>query len=71
VSQGRVLEFDAHRGLGVIEGDDGTRLDFHCTRIGDGSRTIPVGERVRFTVAPGALGRWEAAEILPSSAARS
>ena len=60
---GRVVEFDEHRGLGVVTADDGTRYPFHCTQIADGTREIPVGAAVEFTVAPGPLGRWEAVAI--------
>jgi cold shock CspA family protein len=62
---GTVLAFDAHTGLGEIEADGGTRYPFHCTAIADGTRTIPVGQAVRFRVAAGPLGRWEAARITP------
>ncbi|MCJ7673375.1 MAG: cold shock domain-containing protein [Acidimicrobiia bacterium] len=58
--EGRVVAFDAHRGLGVVEDRDGTRYDFHCTRIADGGRSVAVGAEVRYQVVPGALGRWEA-----------
>ena len=61
--EGRVVAFDAHRGLGVVEDRDGTRYDFHCTLIADGSRTVPIGAAVRYDVVPGALGRWEAGSI--------
>ena len=57
---GRVVAFDAHRGLGTVETDDGERFGFHCVRIADDSRDIPVGVPVRFTVVPGQLGAWEA-----------
>ncbi len=60
---GRVVAFDERRGLGEIEGVDGARYPFHCTRIADGSRTVPVGVTVGFGVAPGPLGRWEAVDI--------
>lgn len=60
---GRVVSFDAARGLGVLERDDGRRLEFHCTQIADGSRAVPVGARVRYRVVPGSLGCWEAARI--------
>lgn len=60
--------FDERRGLGEIDGDDGTRYPFHCTRIADGSRTIAVKTAVEFDVVPGALGRWEAAAIAPANA---
>ena len=62
---GTVESFDEPRGLGVIRADDGAALPFHCTAIADGSRTIAVGQPVRFTVVPGHLGRWEAAQITP------
>ncbi|MGH9022580.1 MAG: hypothetical protein ACRDV9_05700 [Acidimicrobiia bacterium] len=65
VSTGTTTVFDNHRGLGEIQGDDGARYPFHCTRIADGSRDIGVGIRVEFTVAPGPLGRWEATAIRP------
>jgi cold shock CspA family protein len=63
---GQVVEFDAGRGLGVIESADGSRLAFHCTQIADGSRDIAVGERVRYDVVPGSSGGWEAASIEPA-----
>ncbi|HEY3144315.1 MAG TPA: cold shock domain-containing protein [Acidimicrobiales bacterium] len=60
---GVVTAFDEPRGLGMITSVDGVELPFHCTAIVDGTRTISVGERVRFTVAAGRAGRWEAARI--------
>jgi cold shock CspA family protein len=63
VLTGTIIAFDAHRGLGEVEDEDGRRYPFHCTRIADGSRNIPVGVKVEFTVAPGPLGRWEAVTI--------
>ncbi len=62
---GVVVAFDESRGLGEIEDGDGRRYPFHCTRIADGSRTIPVGAKVEFSVVPGLPGRWEAAAIRP------
>ncbi len=62
---GVVAVFDKHRGLGEVEAD-GTRYPFHCTQIADGTRDIPVGAQVEFTVAPGPLGRWEAIGIRKS-----
>lgn len=64
--QGRVVEFDERRGLGEIESADGERYPFHCTRIADGSRTIPVRTAVEFEVVAGHLGTWEAAAITPA-----
>ena len=57
---GRVVEFDEHVGLGTVEGEDGTRLGFHCVAIADGSRRIDVGATVTYEVVPGRLGRYEA-----------
>ena len=68
---GRVVAFDERRGLGEIETTDGERYAFHCTRIADGSRTIKVNAAVEFTVVPGQLGRWEAADIGPASASQA
>ncbi len=64
--QGTVVEFDERRGLGEIRGSDGARYAFHCTRIADGSRTIPVPTAVEFEVVAGHLGTWEAAAITPA-----
>jgi cold shock CspA family protein len=62
---GTVTEFDPVRGWGAVTGDDGARVEFHCTQIADGSRSIAVGTAVRYRLAPGHLGRWEAAAIAP------
>lgn len=67
--EGRVATFDEHRGRGEIEASDGTRYPFHCTAVADGTRTIDEGTSVTFSVAPGPLGRWEAAEIEKGSPA--
>jgi CspA family cold shock protein len=60
---GTVTQFDEAVGLGEVAGDDGRRYPFHCTQIADGTRTIDVGAAVTFDVAPGPLGRWEAARL--------
>ena len=60
---GVVSSFDEPRGLGVITAASGDELPFHCTAIVDGTRTISVGERVRFQVVAGPMGRWEAARV--------
>lgn len=38
---------------------------FHSTAIVDGSRTIEVGCRVRYRIAAGRQGRWEATDVEP------
>jgi cold shock CspA family protein len=63
---GVVASFDDPRGLGVVRGDDGEEYPFHCTAIADGTRSIDEGVRVRFRVAPGPMGRWEARAIEPA-----
>jgi cold shock CspA family protein len=60
---GTVAAFDEHRGLGTVRSDDGRELPFHCTSIADGSRTVRVGSRVRFSVVAGHRGRWEAVDL--------
>ena len=54
---GRVLSFDEGAGAGTVRAD---RTDevwyFHCTRIADGTRTIPEGAWVSFEVQPGPTG---------------
>lgn len=63
VLRGRVVAFDARRGLGEVEADDGRRFPFHCTRIAGGTRHIEVGARVCFEIGPGLPGRWEACRV--------
>lgn len=62
---GTVAAFDPERGWGEVRGDDGTVRPFHCTAVADGSRSIEVGTAVRFDVAAGRMGRWEASSITP------
>ena len=61
---GIVTLFDDDAGIGTVTGDDGVEHFFHCTQIGDGSRTIAVGTKVSFEVVAGRLGRWEAAQLV-------
>ena len=66
--RGRVVEFDQHVGLGVVEEDgEGTRrYPFHCTEIAGGTRTIDVGTAVTFGLIAGRQGRWEAGRVAPA-----
>jgi CspA family cold shock protein len=59
-----VIVFDEAAGLGVIRSGD-MDYPFHCTQIADGSRTIAVGQAVRFVILP-KLGRYEATAIEPA-----
>ena len=61
---GTVARFDVDSGLGEVAGADGTSYPFHCIEIADGSRDIPLGTAVDFTLLP-KLGRYEAADIRP------
>lgn len=60
---GTVTAFDDPAGLGTVTTADGRAYPFHCIELADGTRTIEVGTAVAFAVAPGLLGRWEAAAI--------
>jgi len=61
--RGTVVDFDADAGFGTVRTDDGRDLFFHCTQIADGTRRIDPGSNVRFEVAAGHLGRWEAVHV--------
>jgi hypothetical protein len=70
---GEVVVFDERVGLGEVVVDTGSptrglRYPFHCTQISDGSRRIAVGTRVRFSLAAGRRGIWEAIGIAPQPA---
>ncbi|MFN2606980.1 MAG: cold shock domain-containing protein [Acidimicrobiales bacterium] len=60
---GVVIDFDEGRGLGTVRGEDGREVSFHCTAVADGTRTVPVGARVAYSVVAGHLGRWEATAL--------
>jgi cold shock protein len=63
---GTVVDFDEAKGYGTVRGDDGAPEHFfHCTAIADGTRTVPVGARVRYEVVAGRQGRWEAVGLEP------
>lgn len=64
---GRVESFDEERGVGDVRTVDGRRLFFHCTAIGDGTRTILADAPVTVVVRPGHLGRWEAGDVRPEA----
>jgi cold shock CspA family protein len=65
VRLGKVAAWDDARGVGALAAEDGTMLDFHCTVIVDGSRTIEQGVRVAYTVVSGRLGLPEAGVVTP------
>ena len=45
---GQVTQFDDAKGLGTVTAENGTDYVFHVIEIADGSRTIDVGQAVRF-----------------------
>jgi cold shock CspA family protein len=48
VISGQVTQFDDAKGLGTVTAENGTDYVFHVIEIADGSRTIDVGQAVRF-----------------------
>lgn len=59
---GRVTEFDAATGLGTVQGDNGVAYLFHVVEITDGTRSIDLGQQVRFQPLP-KFGRFQAGRI--------
>ena len=59
---GEVTEYDGSKGLGTVRGDDGAEYPFHVVEISDGTRTMVLGQRVRFERLP-KFGRFEAGRI--------
>ncbi len=58
------MDFDGPRGLGTLRDDlDGTLIEFHCTAIVDGTRTIPINEAVSYEPVLTHVGRTEATRI--------
>lgn len=45
---GRVTQFDQVKGLGTVTADNGTAYVFHVIEIVDGTRTVELGQAVRF-----------------------
>jgi hypothetical protein len=64
--RGRVVAFDAGRGIGAVEDDGGARYRFHAANIADGSRRIDVEAPVTFERLA-RFGTWEATAIRPRS----
>ena len=62
VIEGVVSGFSDSVGLGEVTSADGREFSFHCIEIADGSRTIPVGTQVTFTLLP-RFGTWQAGSI--------
>jgi cold shock CspA family protein len=65
---GTVLNFHPDVGLGVISVQvDGEHERFeypvHCTQVDGGSRLLIAGTTVRFSIAAGHRGRWDAVDV--------
>ncbi|MDA8160863.1 MAG: cold-shock protein [Desulfobacteraceae bacterium] len=57
MSEGKVKWFNASKGFGFIEKDDGTDVFVHYSAIkADGYRTLEEGARVQFDVVEGNKG---------------
>ncbi|MTI81786.1 MAG: cold shock domain-containing protein [Firmicutes bacterium] len=55
--QGTVKWFNAGKGFGFIEGEDGTDIFVHYSAINDeGFKTLDEGDQVQFDVTDGAKG---------------
>lgn len=59
---GHVSDFDEAKGLGTVTADNGTAYVFHVIEIADGTRTIDVGQTVRFQPLA-KFGRYQACKI--------
>jgi cold shock CspA family protein len=59
---GTVAEFDEVKGLGLVRSADGTQYLFHLVEIADGTRTIDVGQKVRFEPLP-RFGSFQAGNL--------
>ncbi len=68
--RGRVVAFDADRGLGELAEEGGERYGFHAVAIADGSRQIASGAAVTFHLLASPLGTLEASELVALDAGR-
>ncbi|SNS62060.1 cold shock protein (beta-ribbon, CspA family) [Micrococcales bacterium KH10] len=53
---GKVKFFDAERGFGFIDSEDGSRVFLHANNLPTGVTTVKKGARVEFSVADGRKG---------------
>ena len=59
---GTITQFDAGRGLGTVTAENGTEYVFHVIEIADGTRSIDVGQTVRFQPLA-KFGRFQACKL--------
>lgn len=59
---GTITEFDEAKGLGTVTADNGTAYVFHVIEIADGTRSIDVGQAVRFQPLA-KFGRFQASKL--------
>lgn len=62
--RGTVVAFSSERGAGFVEEEEGGRWPFHCAELADGSRSVPVGAPVVFTLKAGLGGELEAIRLV-------
>ncbi len=69
MATGRVKWFDARKGWGFIEQENGEDIFVHYKNIkGEGFRTLEDGDTVEFDIVPGKEGRKQAANVVRVSA---
>lgn len=65
---GKVKFFDADRGFGFIEGDDGESVFLHASALPEGARAPKSGTRVEYSVVDGRKGAQAlSVTVIPSS----
>lgn len=64
MAEGKVKWFNADKGYGFIEREDGDDLFVHFSEIqGDGFKTLDEGQAVSFTEATGQNGKQQATQV--------
>jgi len=59
---GKVTKFDEAKGLGTVTAENGHDYVFHVIEIADGTRTIEIGQQVRFQPLA-KFGRFQACKV--------
>lgn len=63
--EGKVKWFNAARGYGFIEQEDGDDVFVHYSAIeGDGYKSLDEGEKVKFEIVEGKQGKPQAANVV-------
>ena len=65
VAEGRVKWFNANKGYGFIEQDEGDDVFVHFSAIeGDGYKSLNENDRVEFEIVTGNNGKTQAAKVV-------